>query len=348
MADSGALAMISTSRDAVRYRNLLLLFVGVAVVAVGAELAFRLLGTEYSLTQRSGFGQKVFFAIGFAAILWFSPVVAKVNPIAFLWGYLIDWRRMMGGFAAMFLLAFASMILLHVVLGLFGVVHWNSRAWEALTPKIWERTAFALLIVVLLTTAEELIFRGFVLRYLRARATGGVTVAAVIVSAAIFSALHAPRFILLEYSTIYIPVLAGLFLLGALLGTVYVTTGSLACSIGIHAGLLGFKVFERRTHLAMYEPNWLFGIRSNGMDLRSGPAIWLLLIAAALLFVAFRYRLWPRLWIETAVAAENSAVEGIGFRLETRGAGEFPVRGTSSVSRLTITPKQSAVPEATP
>jgi membrane protease YdiL (CAAX protease family) len=324
--------MISATRDLIRYRNLFLLFVGIAVVSIGAELAFGLLGTDYSLTQRSGLGQKIFFAIGFAAILWFSPVVAKVSTMGFLWGYLSDWRRMMGGFAAMFLIAFGSMILLHVILGLFGWVHWNSRAWEALTPKIWERTALALLIVVVLATAEELIFRGFVLRYLRARATRDVTVAAVVVSAAIFSALHAPRYILTEDSLLYIPVLTGLFFLGVLLGTVYVTTGSLACCIGIHAGLLGFKVFERRTYLAMYEPNWLFGIRTDGLDLRAGPAIWLLLIGATLLFVVFRSWLWPRLWIETAVAAENSAVEGIGFRRERQDNEALLVHGSAPAS----------------
>jgi len=318
--------MISMPGNAIRYRNLLLLLAGIAIICAVAELAFRLTGTGYSLTQRSGPGQKTFFAIGFIAILWFSTAVAKVSPIAFLRGYLRDRRRMVGGFAAMFLLAFGSMILLHVVLGLFDLLSWNSLAWEALTPKIWERTAIALLIVVGLATAEELIFRGFILRYLRARAVTGVTLLAVVVSAAIFSALHAPRFFLTEPSEIIIPLLTGLFLLGILLGTVYVTTGSLACCIGIHAGLLGFKVFQRRTQLVVYDHNWFFGVRPDGMDLLAGPGIWLLLVAATLPFVAFRFWLWPRLWIETAVAADNSAIEGVGFRLENPDRNETASR----------------------
>lgn len=324
-------ALIRASGNLTRYRNLLLLLAGIAAACAIAELAFRLSGTGYSLTQRAGPGQKVFFAIGFIAILWFSPVVAKVSPIAFLRGYLRDWRRMAGGFTAMFLLAFGSMILLHVVLGLFGVISWNTLAWAALTPKIWERTAVALLIVIVLATAEELIFRGFILRYLQARAVTGVTLAAVLVSAAIFSALHAPRFFLTEPREIFIPLLTGLFLLGVLLGTVYVTTGSLACCIGIHAGLLGFKVFQRRTQLVAYDQNWLLGVRTDGMDLLAGPGIWLLLGAAVLLFVAFRFWLWPRLWVETAVAADNSAVEGIGFRLEN------PERGVAASRAQLVT-----------
>lgn len=299
-----------------RYRNILFLIIGLGVCGLLVELLLRVSGLPFSLTHRSGPGQVALYLIGLIGILWFARAIAGVNPVAFLLGYLRDWRRTLAGFVIMFLFAFAAMALLHLALAQFGTVRLNQKSWEALTPKILERTAVALLVVVVLAITEEMIFRGFVLRYLRWSAAPGPTIAAVLGSAFIFSSLHT---IALQSAVIepdYLPLLTGLFMLGVLLGTVYVATGSLACCIGVHAGLLGFKVFQRRTDLIVYIPDWMFGIRPDGMDLRVGPAVWLILGLTAALFVAFRWWLWPRLWIETAVVADNSQSQGIGFRLE--------------------------------
>jgi hypothetical protein len=112
----------------------------------------------------------------------------------------------------------------------------------------------------------------------------------------------------------YLPLLFGLFLFGFLMGTVYLATGSLSCSIGLHAGLLGFKVFLRRTELLIQHESWLTG----GADLRTGPAMWILLLLAALIVFLCRNWLWPRLWIENVVSTRQDSPEGLGFRLASR------------------------------
>jgi len=311
-----------------RYRNILFLLFGIAVAAALVELAFHLVLPQYSITQRSGPGQLALYGIGMAAILWFTVSVAGINPLAFAAGYVRDWRRVAVGFAVMFSIATVAMVLLHVVMGFVGTARFSQPSWAAMTLDTWERTVVAVLVVVVLATTEEFIFRGFLLRYLRWNNTTAVTVAAVVVSSAIFSLLHVIALQSAIRQPDYAPLLFGLFMFGLLLGTVYVTTGSLACAIGMHAGLLGFKVIQRKTQLISYSPDWFFGIRNNGYDLRSGPGIWLALLAAACIFVAYRHWLRRRLWIETAVAADPG--QGLGFRLEKAPAG---LRSNGSRSR---------------
>jgi membrane protease YdiL (CAAX protease family) len=303
-----------------RYRNLLLLLLGIGAAAGLAELGFRSFLPQYSITQRSGPGQITLYLIGFAGILLFTQHVARINPVAFLIGYLRDWRRLLVGFGVMFAIAFGAMILMHLVMGLMGSATFNWKNWAQITPKVWERTAVGLLVVVVLATAEEMIFRGFVLRYLRWNDSLAVTLSAIVGSALIFSLLHVIALQSAVREPNYVPLLFGLFLFGLLLGAVYVATGSLACSIGMHAGLLGFKVFQRKTELIVYRQDWFFGVRNNGYDLREGPAIWLSLLVFACLFLLLRHWLFPRFWIETAFAADPKRGQGLGFRLSGKPA----------------------------
>ncbi|MGE0280098.1 MAG: CPBP family glutamic-type intramembrane protease [Rhizobiaceae bacterium] len=299
-----------------RYRNIFFLLLGIGLAAGAAELVFHVFLPQYSITQRSGPGQIALYGIGLVAIFWFTVSVARINPAAFSIGYLRDWRRLIAGFAVMFVVAMLAMLMMHLIMGQVGTARFSADAWQAMTLKVWERTAVALLVVVVLAATEEAIFRGFLLRYLRWNDSLAVTVAAVVVSSVIFSLLHVIALQSAIRQPDYVPLLFGLFLFGLLLGTVYVTTGSLACSIGMHAGLLGFKVIQRKTGLIIYSPDWLFGIRNNGYDLRSGPGIWLALVVAVFIFVLARHWLSRRFWIETAIVDPPDLAKGLGFRLD--------------------------------
>jgi len=186
-------------------------------------------------------------------------------------------------------------------------------------------TVSALLVVLVLATVEELIFRAFFLRYLRHNDTFRVTVAAIIGSSVIFSLSHLIALSGSWHDPAKIPLLFGLFIIGALAGTTYVVTGSIACSIGIHCGLLGFKVFFRRTDLATLSPDgsWWLGGTS---DLRIGPLSWFILLSMTAVIVLCRRWLWERLWVENAMcldhetttADQESAIasSALGFRSE--------------------------------
>lgn len=296
-----------------RYRNLIVFLVALGALGLLVELAFRLSGSPWSLTDRKGVGEVAVFVITLPPLLWFCQVVAGVNPFAFAAAYVRDWRRMLGGFVFMFILGTLVMTLAYVGLGLRGDLVWSREAAQKLSLAIAPRILTALLVALVLATTEELIFRGFVLRYLRSNASATTTVAAVLASAAIFSLSHVVALQSATGAVQYASVLFGLFLLGALLGATYVVTGSIACSIGIHASLLGFKVFFRHTELVIFRPVWWLGGTS---DLRMGPVSWLVLALAIGLVVYFRRWLSERFRVETAVCPDRREGARLGFRLE--------------------------------
>jgi membrane protease YdiL (CAAX protease family) len=95
----------------------------------------------------------------------------------------------------------------------------------------WSRIVLVVLIVCIAPVAEELLFRGIILRAaLRRMHAGG----AVLVSGASFAALH-----LLDITTF--PAIPALFALGTFSAVVAVRSGTLSRSILLHAGfnLLG-------------------------------------------------------------------------------------------------------------
>lgn len=290
-----------------RYKNLFLLMICLTLAGCAVDAALRLFNAPISLTDRSGPGEILVFVIVLPSLLWFAQAVGGVNAFAFLRAYAREWRRILRGFGFTLLLALTAMFVIHVVLAYTGTLAWSQEAWANLTPHVWKRTVTSLLVVLVLATTEELIFRGFVLRYLRWNSSTTVTVAAVLVSSVIFSLSH----IIALGSDATGPLLFGLFCLGVLLGTAYVATGSLACSIGVHAGLLSFKVFLHRTGLVDY----LSGERD---DLRMSPSLWMALLLAAILLIVLSKWLRPLFWIETAVGQRADEAGHMGFRLEGR------------------------------
>lgn len=301
-----------------RYRNLLLLILGFVVVFAIAETTLRAIGSPYLLTQRNGPGQIVLYLMGLVAILWFCQRVAGVSPADFIKGYLRDWRRALRGFLFCWLIGTGAMLLIHSGMIAAGSA---SISWDAVSVygfKAFRSTVTAMLAMLVLVLAEELIFRGFVLRYLRGSPERIATVLAVIVASAIFSLSHTVSLGSRLGSEDLPNLLFGLFMLGALLSTVYIATGSLACAMGIHAALLGFKVFLRKTHFIDYHDSSLMG----GSDLRTGPALWLIMLTFIVAFALARRWLSQHYRIETAYAVASSDRKRLGFRLEA--ASEKP------------------------
>jgi membrane protease YdiL (CAAX protease family) len=204
----------------------------------------------------------------------------------------------------------------YLALAALGYVEWSQENWENLRVGIAEKIAIAWLIVLLLVLVEEAIFRGFVLRYLRYDDSPWVTVSAVVVSSAIFSASH---IIALAHAWSFmddrVALLTGLFIIGLLLGTTYVVTGSLACSIGVHCGLLGFKVVLIRTHVVSLVPDWLVAD-----DIRCAPLAWLAFLLATLALIVWRRRLHAAFSIETVVCPDGEGEFKLPARSPARDA----------------------------
>ena len=279
------------------------------------EAVLRLSRSSYSLADSRGPGEWAFIAIALAAVLLFSRYVARVDSLQFIARYAMQWRRTLKGFLLTFGVTMLFAAAGYLVLAALGYVQWSQAAWENLRSDVVEKSAIALLIVLVLASVEETIFRAFLLRYLRYNDTFWVTVGAVVVSSAIFSVSHLVALIDVWHLIGKTSLLTGLFLIGLLLGTVYVVTGSLACSIGVHCGLLGFKVVLIRTDVINLASDWLVND-----DIRRAPLAWLVFLAATLAFVLWRRRLHEAFWVETAVCPDGDGEFKLPARPSARAA----------------------------
>ena len=285
------------------------------MAALVIEAVLRLSRSSYSLGDSRGPGEWAFIAIALAAVLLFSRYVARVDSLQFVARYVMLWRRTLKGF----LLTFGATMLFaaagYLALAALGYVQWSQAAWENLRSDIVEKSAIALLIVLVLASVEETIFRAFLLRYLRYDDSFWVTFGAVVVSSAIFSVSHLVALSHVWHLIGMASLLTGLFLIGLLLGTVYVATGSLACSIGVHCGLLGFKVILIRTDVINLVPDWLVND-----DIRRSPLAWLVFFAATLAIVLCRRRLHEAFRVETAVCPDGDGEFKLPARPSARAA----------------------------
>jgi membrane protease YdiL (CAAX protease family) len=189
----------------------------------------------------------------------------------------LRWRGILAGFAVTLTATFlAAAVVENLVLILLGTPLYSSAVWHALS---WRRVTIfdpSWIGVILVAAVEELIFRGVLFNYLLYGPSRWRVVRATLMSSVIFALAHSLRDPLAWFTMDKAPLLFGLTLLGVLLAIAYFSTGSLACSAGIHAGLAWIGLLNGRTHLdGLLRGNWLMGASK---DLRTAPMVWALFI----------------------------------------------------------------------
>lgn len=299
-----------------RYVYTALLIVFLIGAGLFIEKIMVLSGASISLGDTRGPGQVLFYALGLSLIIVFQIFVMKVDILDFAKAYAVRWRTAVKGFLIMF--AFASIIAIvgYIVLIVYGKARWSSAAWHAMTMSLWLRVLVAVLVVFVLASTEELIFRSVLMRNLRWNTSVTVTVLAVVVSSAIFSASHlfeTPQDFL---TTDRLHLLIGLFLLGVLLSVAYLTTGSLLCSIGIHTGLLGSKVVIRKTEWLHFTEGSTF--LGKTADLRESPVVWCVFILMIIALLLVRSRTNRALAVERPVVGREKVTYDLPY-----GTGRF-------------------------
>ena len=293
-----------------RYLFLLIFIATAWIIGTALERLLQASGSGVSLTDPRGAGQILLFTFVIIAIILFQHFVARARFSDYFGAYARQWRRALVGLATMFLIAVAVFVSGYLGLALAGRLEWSVHDGVDWSVRVVLGTLVALLVVFVLATTEELIFRGFVLRYLRWSEALPVTIAAIIVSAIIFSLAHT---IARTTEPITIQLLIGLFMLGLLLASVYIATGSIACSIGIHAGLLGCKVVARKLRLfEVATDTWWLADK----DLRTSPLVWLL-FAVMSLAALYGSRHRRRLAIEPMVGDPSPTMAAFGSRPAT-------------------------------
>jgi len=301
-----------------RYLNLAVLLTLVALMAMGLEVMHPAAGTSIV----SGLGPYLLAA----AI--FGTFVVIASPAGFA-SFIRQYRTRMGaaarGFLAMFGFGLAILLIVTALLALAGRVSWGDGAIERQSDALWLTVASAVILACVVALAEEPLFRGFLVGYLRWSKSASVTIGAVVTSALVFAIAHNLQDPFAWFTADDFPLFIGLFLLGVLLAVTYLVTRSLWCPIGLHAALVAFDLAILKGEVIALDlsPWWL----GRTDDVREAPLIWLTWAIAAFTLVVFRKRLLPHF------AVEKPFVGALLNRYDPESSGKVPAL-SGSPSRL--------------
>jgi membrane protease YdiL (CAAX protease family) len=279
-----------------RYLYVLALMAAVAAGALCLEFVFRVTGSSWSIYDRTSAGLVALYVLALILVGLFMRFFAPIDALQYHRLYLARWRVAARGFVTMF--AFSSLFVLafYAVLALHGEVAWSQHARQHVNPADLSQFIVGILVACLLATTEEILFRGFVLNYLRWNASRRVTFGAILCSSLIFASVHNIEDPLAWFTADLFPLFVGLLILGVVLAIIYLETGSLWCSIGFHAGLVAFgEVFLGTGFITIdFKPWWMGGTG----DLRTAPLVWVLFIVMAILVIVARKWLYRHLAVE--------------------------------------------------
>lgn len=280
-----------------RHASTALLFAAIAAALAVVEIVLRLAPGGLSIFDTRGAGQVMLLAVPLIMIIIFVARVPGGDPLGFAWIYAARWRRAAVGFAWFWAVPTLIIIAAYFGFGLLGHATVSEEAVAAFSLRIAFNTAVSLLVVVVLATTEELIFRGFLMRYLIYDRSRLAFISGVVIAALVFAVLHNLTDPMAWFTQEEFTLLIGLFTLAVLLSVTYIATGSISCAIGVHTAFLGSKVFLRRTDLIDVNHPALF--LQNSGDLRESPLVWALWLGMALVIYMLRHRLRARFAVET-------------------------------------------------
>lgn len=172
-----------------------------------------------------------------------------------------DGKRLLRGFsvgAGVTLLASTMGYLLLFVIG--GASFDIAAVGKIGMAKISE-VIIAALVVPIMVTTEEVMFRGIIHNYLRgARLDKGTKIAAILNSEFLFAFAHGFRNPCAWTQPDKRMLFVGLYLLGVLTALAYEVSASLLPGIGIHAALIWTEVIRARTHIILLDQTkWWMG-----------------------------------------------------------------------------------------
>jgi hypothetical protein len=94
----------------------------------------------------------------------------------------------------------------------------------------------------------------------------------------------------------YFGLFVGLMLLGCMLALVYYVANSLACSVGVHSGLIWIALAKKTLIIQVATSGWDISI---DFDPRTGPAAWILFVLLIVVFWTLRF------WLRRNFAIED-------------------------------------------
>jgi membrane protease YdiL (CAAX protease family) len=307
------------------YTALLLLVM--FVIGFVCQTAAHLLHLPLDLTANKGAGQILLYLIVIGTIVAFTRKVWKQDISASIRQYAVEGRRISVGF---WICAGISLLLQLPIYGLLfhaGILSISDYARHKQLPVLIFNIVISQIVMVVLATSEEGIFRGFLFNYLRSDKKKGHVAAAVAISSVIFGLSHEFHTLNHWLEPAYYGKLLGLILLGVLLAVTYNTTRSIACSIGVHASLLWLDEIRRVT-MDLNQPYWWTGTNN---DLRTAPFVWLIFLALTIGFGLGGKRLRP------LVAVEGRYDDAVSSLIAVDDRSNSPVASSSNTYKAATT-----------
>ena len=185
--------------------------------------------------------------------------------------------------------------------GLFFMLHWVMLIiaflsdqleiqgdWgHLLTPSMFGRLSFGLLVTFFLAWSEELIFRGtlfpYFLQFFR-------PLSSILLTSTLFMFVHDLSNPLAMVTTEW-ELGLGLFLLGIILNITYHIAGNLYAGMGIHAGLVFVKVILRRLPIVSYNSNYAWWFATDLREAHIVHLLFALLIVGMIVY--YQKQLFP-------------------------------------------------------
>jgi membrane protease YdiL (CAAX protease family) len=266
-----------------RYFHLAILFALLTINGYVVELINVATGDAYEIFDQSGVAATLLAAV-IGATFALLTVRQEVRPYLRL--YLTNWRAALRGVLVIAAWTLVWLLGVCLVIAAAGRLTIGDGATAEEALPVLRAVIPGLLFGYFIAIPEELLFRGFVFRYLRWDASAGVTIGAVIISALFFAAAHKFSDPLGWFEREEIQLFIGLFCLGILLAVALLVTGSLWAPIAIHATLVSFVVVAIRNDVVDLDlsPWWL----GNADDIRRAPLIWAAFLAASFALLASR------------------------------------------------------------
>ena len=278
-----------------------LLFIAVLVIILALlEGFYGLADSGLSIYDRSGVGQVSLYVVALVGVFVFAKFVGKDRPVWLTAWYFINWRRMISGYLALFFSTAVIVLCGYVFLALIGKIEMTDKGINFFSDHFIRGPLVLFFVILALVSTEEMIFRGFLMRYLRQNTGLMTTAGAVLFSSAVFAAVHKFQdpagWLTLEGGLLF----TGLAILGVLLCLTYIWTQSLMCAAGLHGGLVFSEFFRFRSDSFHLVPDvWWMGL---SQDVRLAPIVWLLFLL--MMIPIYHWRAQLRTWF----AIENEIV----------------------------------------
>lgn len=255
-----------------RYFQMACLLAAIAVGALALQFVFEASGSDLSIYRKSGWGTPLLYAMSLVTTLVFLRLAAPGAFSGLFSAYAAKPMTALAGFAAFALVTASLLAIGFVGMAALGVLKLGDGGWSRLNGAFASGIAIGLGLGLLVAFIEEVLFRGALMRFLRWDAGSPVTAIAVLLSALVFALAHNIADPLAWFGVKMFPLLVGLWLLGTLLATTYIVTGSIACAMGLHFGLLAIGEVLPRTGLVRidFSPWWMGGTG----DIRMAPVTW--------------------------------------------------------------------------